>query len=206
MDKIQVILIVCAVIVLISVLCLFLKKINKNKVGKNIGKMGEEKVAKIIKKFSRQGKCKLLNGAYLPLYNETCEVDHIVFGKFGVAVIETKNIGGRVEGTGKYLDHYIGSKKFSLYNPKMQNKTHTDNVKHHLLKLGYKNFQIHPIVVFANDKTIIPNGLGIHANELYNTLERLPKGNYDYVGMYKAIKSIRVKSPIKKIMHKYRKR
>ena len=88
----------------------------------------------------------------------------------------------------------------------MQNKTHTDNVKHHLLKLGYKNFQIHPIVVFANDKTIIPNGLGIHANELYNTLERLPKGNFDYVGMYKAIKSIRVKSPVKKFMHKHRKR
>lgn len=204
LEKIYIALIVIAVIVLISIVFSALKKINKNRIGRNIGRAGERKVAKIIRKFSRHRRCKVLNGAYLPLYNGSCEIDHIVFGKFGVAIIETKNTGGHIKGSGKYLDHYIGSKKFKLYNPKMQNKTHTDNLRHHLLKHGFKKFQLHPIIVFANEKTIIPDGLGIHASELYNTLEHLPKGSFDYIGAYKAIKSVRIKSPIKKFLHKYR--
>lgn len=202
MDKLYIIVLtVVAVIFFIAILFFIVKKAYQSKVRKKIGKAGEKKVAKIIRKFARKNKCKVINGAYLPLYNETCEIDHLVFGKFGVAIIETKNVGGRIEGDGKYLDHYIGSKKFKLYNPKLQNKTHVDNVRHHLLKQGFKNFQLHPIVVFANEKTIIPDGLGIHANELYDTLKRLPKGNYDYIAMYKVIKSIRVKSPLKRLFH-----
>jgi hypothetical protein len=192
-------------IIFFLILGITLSKNSSSRHGKEIGTQGETEVSNILKKFCKKNKCKFINGIYLPLYDETCEVDHIVFGKFGVAVIETKNIGGKIEGSGKYLTHYIGSKSFELYNPKLQNKTHCDNIKHHLLKAGLSNVPIYPFVVFANDTTIFPPELGIRKNQLHTSLNKLKNADCDVKAMFNIIKSLEVKSPIKKFEHNHKK-
>lgn len=191
------------IIVLSGIILICLITYIMYKRGKRKGELGEKMTAEVLKKFSKKHKCKVINGIYLPLYDKTCEIDHIVFGNFGLAVIETKNIGGEVSGSGKYLTHTIGSKKHKLYNPNLQNKTHVDNIRHHLRKGGFEDVPMFAFTVFA-DKSIKLNSpnIGIKLENLSDKLEYIAKDKKcDYEKMYSYIKSKRVRNPFKKIAH-----
>ena len=122
----MILLAVLAVLLLILYLLVHFSK------GRRKGRAAERKVAGFLKKLGKKDKIRIINNAYLPLYRKACEIDHLVFGRFGVLVIETKGISGSISGSGKYLEHRIGAQSHKFYNPQFQNKTHIDNVVHHL--------------------------------------------------------------------------
>lgn len=139
--------------VAILILLVFIILNKKNRLNK--GKQGERQVSKILKKVK---KSKLINNLKLPLYDTITEIDHILICKKGIVVVETKSISGSIYGNinQKELIHKIGTKTHKLYNPVYQNKTHVDNVKHHLRKNGYNNIPIYSLIVFTD------NNLKIH--------------------------------------------
>lgn len=196
MEKYALYIIIAAALVLLFTLIAFFGK------GKRKGRIGEKKTAAVLAKYSAKHKCKVINGIWLPLYNGVCEVDHIVFGEFGVAVIETKAVGGQISGSGKNLTHIMGKRVHKLYNPNLQNKTHVDNIRHHLLKSGFGDVPMFAFVVFTDENVIIDSPqIGMRLAELYDKLDRLPAKKCNYKEMYKAICDKRVRNPFKKLRH-----
>ena len=167
------------------------------------GREGERRVAGVLKRYAKKNHAKVINNIYLPLYEKTSQIDHIVFGSFGVAVIETKNMSGKITGRGEKLKHTVGKKVYEMYNPNYQNKTHANNLKYHLFQAGYKGVPIYEITVFVGDDIEVSKSIGIHVKELMPKLCSLPDKSCDYKGMYEAVWSRRVTSPIKKLMHKH---
>lgn len=199
MENIQKILIIAAAAaVVIIILGLRISKYMSK------GRKAERKVAKELKKAGKKRKCYLINNAYLPLYNGTCEVDHILIGPFGVLVVETKGISGTVSGNGKNLTHKIGTKTHTLYNPQLQNKTHIDNIVHHLRKAGYGDIPVMGVVVFSADDIRLETNAGIYLSKLRDHVAGLKNAGCPANDVYKYLDSIRVRNPLKKLMHNSR--
>ena len=132
---------------------------------KKLGLEGEKKVAKALRKFAGIRSYKVINDLYLPLYDKTTQIDHVLIGFFGILVIETKNLGGEIYGDPKNKEwtHIIGGKKHPLYNPLMQNQAHIDCIRHLLGKENLYNVPIESLVVFTKRKVelFVPNKLPI---------------------------------------------
>lgn len=189
-------------VLLIVILIILIKKNLSNK-----GKQGERSVAKVLKKIKHS---KLINNLRLPLYDTITEIDHVLIGKMGIVVIETKSIGGSVSGniTDKELKHNIGTKRHKLYNPVFQNKTHTDNINHHLKKLGYKNIPIYSVVVFTDNNLKInlkgkSNTKILKLVNLKDYIKSIPisKNKINYKQIYYDICSIKENSIVKMANH-----
>lgn len=79
---------VLIVLLMILFMCSYFSK------GRRKGRAAEKKVYKALKKISRKDHVHIMNNVYLPLYKGSCEIDHLVIGRFGVLVVETKGISG----------------------------------------------------------------------------------------------------------------
>ncbi|TGY44040.1 NERD domain-containing protein [Clostridium sartagoforme] len=114
------IIIIAIVVVLIIVL------LKKRKV-KDIN-LGEEEVKKVLSKISGY---KLLNDIMIRKENGTSQIDHILVGKKGVFVIETKDYSGTIRGEeySKYWTQSINKRKNHFYNPIRQNYGHVKSVE-----------------------------------------------------------------------------
>lgn len=158
------------------------------------GAMGEKKAATVLWKLSFDDWSHIMNNVKLPLYDKTCEIDHLVIGKFGVLVIETKSQSGYIYGRtdDKNLTQEIGQYTYTFYNPLFQNKTHTDNVSYHLRKGGFRNVPVYGIVVFTSEDVIFPDGLGIRLSELTDYYKNLRYVGCDKEKVYEYLKSISV--------------
>lgn len=112
--------IIAIVVVLIIVL------LKKRKV-KDIN-LGEEEVKKVLSKISGY---KLLNDIMIRKENGTSQIDHILVGKKGVFVIETKDYSGTIRGEeySKYWTQTINKRKNNFYNPIRQNYGHIKSVE-----------------------------------------------------------------------------
>ena len=186
---------VLIVLLMILFMCSYFSK------GRRKGRAAEKKVYKALKKISRKDHVHIMNNVYLPLYKGSCEIDHLVIGRFGVLVVETKGISGEISGSGEYLTHKVGSKTHSLYTPQNQNKTHRDNVKHHLKKGRFFDVPVRGIVVFTDNDLKYPDGLGTDIDGLKQYYKSLRNtGCYEDV-LFDYFKSIRVRDPFKKIRH-----
>ena len=174
--------------------------------GKRKGRAAERKVGKVLKKLGKSDHVRIINNAYLPLYNKACEVDHLVFGRFGVLVVETKGISGKVTGSGKNLTHRIGSKTHKLYNPQLQNKTHMDNVIHHLKKGGFDNTPVNGAVVFCAKDIEFPSEIGTDLKGLEKLYKSLPDAGCNQDVLYHYFTEMQVKNPLKKAWIKTRKK
>lgn len=196
-DVLRIILLICG-----GLLAVFLLLLVFNHCSKRRGIVGEKRVAKVLRAYARKHRCKVWNNAFLPLYQESCEIDHLVFGTFGVAVIETKHLAGTISGSGDRLTQTLGRQVHTLRNPQLQNKTHTDNVRHHLRKAGLGEIPVHGIVVFSCADARVETTAGIPLEKLPQTLDRLhtPRGT-DSMAAYRALRAVRVKSPVKKLRH-----
>ena len=189
-----------AALLLILYICVHFSK------GRRKGRAAEKKVGKFLKKLGKADHVKIINNAYLPLYNKVCEVDHLVFGRFGVLVVETKGISGKVSGSGKNLTHTIGSKTHKLYNPQMQNKTHIDNVVHHLKKGGFDKTPVNGAVVFAAKDIDFPSELGTDLKGLEKLYKSLPDAGCNQDVLYNYFNDMQVKNPLKKAWIRTRKK
>lgn len=144
--------ITCAVALLCVIVISALVKRQRNI---KSGIAGEKKVAKKLKRFAVSRGFKLINGIYLPLYDKTTQIDHILIGYFGVIVVETKNYKGSVYGDlkAKKWMHVVGDDRNDFYNPIMQNQGHIDCIRNIFSKNDIYNVKIDNLVVFANKKT-----------------------------------------------------
>lgn len=170
---------IAAFLILVAV-CARLLRIRKLK---KLGIEGEKKVAAKLKKFSGIRSFKVINDLYLPLYDKTTQIDHILIGFFGILVLETKNFKGEVYGDPKKKDwlHIVGGKKFNFYNPLMQNQAHIDCIRHIFAQEKIYSVNIESAIVFSNKKVqvYVPNGLPIIRMQKLSKFLHQPKFEKD---------------------------
>lgn len=120
---------------------------------------GERRVRSVLTKRYRDWP--LLNNVLLPSRGRTAEIDHILISPAGVFVIETKDMGGWIfasPGQKWWTQSFKAgwrsrlmrtkSKRFSFYNPLLQNQGHTRA----LVELGIVNpNELRPVAVFVGD-------------------------------------------------------
>lgn len=160
-----------------------------NRCAKHRGRVGERMVAAQLRRFARKHGGKVCSNVYLPLYAGTCEIDHLLFGSFGVLVVETK---------------HVGSKTHQLYNPQLQNKTHVDNVRHHLRKAGLDRIPVQGLVVFSNPRAVLHTQVGIPLSRLQDTLCRLPDARQPWKQAYAALRAVQVRNPLRQLWHDWK--
>ena len=104
------------------------------------------------KLFLDKEKYHLIKNVTLPTENGSTQIDHVIVSKYGVFVVETKNMKGWIFGspnqktwTQKIYKH---SSKFQ--NPLHQNYKHTKTLES---LLGLNEEQIFSVVVFVGDST-----------------------------------------------------
>ncbi len=197
------ILIIIGVLVAILFIVTLLTHFSK---GKRKGRAAERKVAGIIKKLGKNDNVRIMNNVFLPLYRKTCEIDHLVFGRFGVLVVETKGISGTVSGKGKKLEHKMGEITHKLYNPELQNKTHIDNVTHHLKKGGYDNVPVYGAVVFADKDIKLEANCGMKIDQFKDYFSKLKDAGCNQDILLHYFEGIRVTNPVRKFFHRFNKK
>ena len=152
LDQTVIILWAVAVVIILAVLLYVVIKRKREK-AKNAakGRRGEAAVAGKLRSICRSKGFALLNNVYLPLYDTTTQLDHIVVGPFGILVVETKADQGEIYGSPKDENwvQVIGDGRNKHYNPLKQNKTHCDNLRHNLKKKNLYVVKIESLVVYA---------------------------------------------------------
>lgn len=118
-----------------------------------IGKVGEKKVAFVLKFLNRRD-YKVIHNVKLYGNGYKTQIDHIVVSKFGIFVIETKNYKGWILGGERSYcwTQVIYRKKTKFYNPILQNYGHVKALKYHLSNYPYIKYI--PVIVFAGNSTL----------------------------------------------------
>lgn len=116
------------------------------------GKAGEAVVNLSARLFLDKTRYHLIKNVTLPTEDGTTQIDHIIVSRYGVFVVETKNMKGWIFGNAK--QRYWTQKIFK-YSQKFQNPLH-QNYKHvktlqNLLDLSDE--QVFSVVVFVGDST-----------------------------------------------------
>ena len=101
---------------------------------------------------------KQINDVTLLMPDGTTQIDHVIVSKFGIFVVETKNMKGWIFGDEKSVQwsQSIYGKKFRFQNPLHQNLRHTKCLSKFL---GVQEQKIHSVVSFTQDctfKTVLP--------------------------------------------------
>ncbi len=113
------------------------------------GYNGEKKVAKALKKLKSY---RIIND--VPLNNKT-NIDHVVLGKNGIFVIETKNIRGNVYVNGrswKRIKIKNGKKFIIKENPINQARRNAYLLAKYIKAKTGKNYPVKALVVLANNR------------------------------------------------------
>ncbi|EIM64804.1 nuclease-related domain-containing protein [Desulfobacter postgatei] len=116
------------------------------------GILGEFIINVSAKIFLDKEQYHLIKNVTLPTEDGTTQIDHIIVSKFGVFVVETKNMKGWIFGnpnqktwTQKIYKH---TRKFQ--NPLHQNYKHIKTIE---ALLDLNDQQIHSVIVFIGDST-----------------------------------------------------
>lgn len=99
-----------------------------------------------------------LNNVTIPTSNGTTQIDHIIVSRYGIFVIETKNMEGWIFGDAKQPQwtQSLYGKKFRFQNPLHQNYRHTKALEEFL---GLPATHFHSVVCFVGEsqfKTDMP--------------------------------------------------
>lgn len=103
----------------------------------------------------------LIKNVTLPTEDGTTQIDHIIVSKFGVFVVETKNMKGLIFGS---PNQKIWTQKIYTHSSKFQNPLH-QNYKHTKTLeslLGLSDSQLFSVIVFVGDsefKTAMPENV-----------------------------------------------
>ena len=94
----------------------------------------------------------LLKNVTLPTRDGTTQIDHIIVSKYGIFVIETKNMKGWIFGNPrqKTWTQKIYKHTNTFQNPLHQNYKHVKTLESFL---GIPENKIHSVIVFAGDST-----------------------------------------------------
>jgi len=124
------------------------------------GVIGEYRVNTLIENRLDKKHYTLFKDVLLPTENGTTQIDHIVLSKYGIFVIETKNISNWIfANIGPFWTQIIFKKKFKFQNPTRQNYKHI-KVLEKLLSIEEK--KLFNTVVFTGNcefKTDVQKGV-----------------------------------------------
>lgn len=148
---------ILAIIICIPIIILLLRLLPSK------GKVGEMRVASILKKFPVD-RYKIINDLLLTSNSNSTQIDHIVISIYGVFVIETKFYQGWIYGgeNSEYWTQNIYGNKYQLRNPIHQNQGHIRALKF-ILK-DYGNIPFISIVAFSRQARL---GVDAHTPVIY---------------------------------------
>jgi restriction system protein len=116
------------------------------------GWIGELQINLITKFFLGKDVYRLIKNVTIPADGETTQIDHVIVSRFGVFVVETKNLRGWI--FGKEGDAYWTQKLYrhseKFQNPLRQNYKHTKTLSE---ILGISEDKMHSVVVFTGDSS-----------------------------------------------------
>ncbi|BES70018.1 NERD domain-containing protein [Marinobacter nanhaiticus D15-8W] len=116
------------------------------------GWVGESLVNLSARLFLDKKTYHLIRNVTLPTEDGTTQIDHIIVSRYGVFVVETKNMKGWIFGSAKqrYWTQKIYKHSQKFQNPLHQNYKHVKTVQ---ALLGLSDAQVHSVVVFVGDST-----------------------------------------------------
>lgn len=116
------------------------------------GILGEFTINLSAKLFLDKEQYHLIKNVTLPTEDGSTQIDHIIVSKFGVFVVETKNMKGWIFGNSnqKTWTQKIYKHTSKFQNPLHQNYKHTKTLES---LLGLTDQQIHSVIVFIGDST-----------------------------------------------------
>lgn len=116
------------------------------------GVMGEFIVNVAAKLMLDKNEYHLIKNVTLPTENGTTQIDHVIVSKYGIFVVETKNVQGWIFGS---PNQSTWTQKIYKHTSKFQNPLHQNykHVKTLESLLGLSDQQIHSLVVFVGDST-----------------------------------------------------
>ena len=116
------------------------------------GMVGEWFINLCIRLFLDKREYRLLKDVTLPTPQGSTQIDHVIVSRFGLFVIETKNMKGWIFGnpTHKSWTQQIYRRKHSFQNPLHQNHLHMMTLKS---LLGLSDNQLHSVIFFIGDCT-----------------------------------------------------
>ncbi len=126
------------------------------------GKRGERRVSKWLRSYLDQKDYRILDDLMLPSQlGGTTQIDHVVLSRYGVFVIETKNMSGWIFGSAEQSTwtQTLYRFKSGFQNPLRQNYGHAKAVQ---ATLGLKAGQLFNVVVFVGSavpKTPMPKNV-----------------------------------------------
>ncbi|OAI22893.1 nuclease-related domain-containing protein, partial [Methylomonas koyamae] len=143
----------------------------------------------------------LFKNVTLPTENGTTQIDHIIVSRFGVFVIETKNMKGWIYGSSnqKTWTQKIYKHTTTFQNPLHQNYKHTQTLRS---ALEIDNDKIFPVVVFIGDsefKTAMPDNV-VYAGRYIQFIKeksQLILSNLEVMAICKKIESGRLSPTLK---------
>ena len=125
------------------------------------GWIGELQVNLVTKFFLNKDTYHLIKNITIPADGGTTQIDHVIVSRFGVFVVETKNLRGWI--FGKEGDAYWTQKLYrhseKFQNPLRQNYKHTKTLSE---ILGISDDKMRSVVVFPGDsvfKTEMPENV-----------------------------------------------
>ncbi|GAV20994.1 DNA topoisomerase I [Mariprofundus micogutta] len=116
------------------------------------GVMGEAMVNLAARLFLNKNDYHLIKNVTIPTEDGTTQIDHIIVSRFGVFVVETKNMKGWIFGSAnqKQWTQQIYKSKHRFQNPLHQNYKHTKTLE---TALGLAHEKMFSVVVFVGDST-----------------------------------------------------
>ena len=125
------------------------------------GLVGERNVNEWIKAQLDPDQYILIENITLPTKNGTTQIDHVIISRYGIFVVETKNIAGWIfaEATNSHWTQQVYSQKKQFQNPIHQNYKRLKVVSE---ILGVSSDEMYSVVVFVGDnefKTPMPEGV-----------------------------------------------
>ena len=116
------------------------------------GVLGEWQVNLLIKFFLDKNDYHLIKNVTLPTDDGTTQIDHIIVSKYGIFVVETKNMKGWIFGNEnqKQWTQQIYKHKSKFQNPLHQNYKHVKTLE---ACLNAKNNSILSVIIFIGDST-----------------------------------------------------
>ncbi|PKG85107.1 nuclease [Colwellia sp. 75C3] len=116
------------------------------------GVLGEWQVNLLIKFFLDKNEYHLIKNVTLPTNDGTTQIDHIIVSKYGIFVVETKNMKGWIFGSEnqKQWAQKIFKNTSKFQNPLHQNYKHVKTLES---CLNIKNETIFSVIIFIGDST-----------------------------------------------------
>lgn len=138
-----------------------------------IGRQGELEVSLALLKFLDDTQYHLIDDVTLPFGKSTTQIDHLIVSRYGVFVIETKNMAGWIFGDAKqrHWTQVIYRAKHKFQNPLRQNFKHEKAVRR---LCGLASNELYGVVAFVGDctfKTTMPQEVVLGISGLISYVE-----------------------------------